>query len=293
MLRSFVLLAGAAVAALAVSVAGASGGADRVAASSFPVTVVAPERQGHGHEAAAPHRLAVADGDRDAVRDRRRLAGRRRRRPVRLSRRARRRRRSRASRRTSRRSPPTGPTSSSSPTTRRGSRARSSGSASPSSTRTARRASRARTSRSASSGSSPAATPAAKRVVSGMKAKIATIVDATRARPAAASPSTTSSTPDLYSATSKTFVGQVYTALGLRNIADAADSAGYGLPAALGRVRRLGEPGPDRARRHRVLRAEGRRRSRRGPAGIGSAPCARARSSASTTRSRRAGGRAS
>ena len=37
-------------------------------------------------------------------------------------------------------------------------------------------------------------------------------------------------TPDLYSATSKTFVGQVYTALGLRNIADAADSAGFGYP---------------------------------------------------------------
>ena len=37
-------------------------------------------------------------------------------------------------------------------------------------------------------------------------------------------------TPDLYSATSKTFVGQVYTTLGLRNIADAADSAGFGFP---------------------------------------------------------------
>ena len=37
-------------------------------------------------------------------------------------------------------------------------------------------------------------------------------------------------TPDLYSATSKTFVGQVYSALGLRNIADAADSAGTGYP---------------------------------------------------------------
>ncbi len=37
-------------------------------------------------------------------------------------------------------------------------------------------------------------------------------------------------TPDLYSASSKTFVGQVYTALGLRNIADAADTAGFGFP---------------------------------------------------------------
>jgi iron complex transport system substrate-binding protein len=37
-------------------------------------------------------------------------------------------------------------------------------------------------------------------------------------------------TPDLYSVTSKTFIGQVYTLLGLRNIADAADSAGFGYP---------------------------------------------------------------
>jgi iron complex transport system substrate-binding protein len=37
-------------------------------------------------------------------------------------------------------------------------------------------------------------------------------------------------TPDLYSATSRTFVGQVYRALGLRNIADAADSTGSGYP---------------------------------------------------------------
>jgi iron complex transport system substrate-binding protein len=37
-------------------------------------------------------------------------------------------------------------------------------------------------------------------------------------------------TPDLYSATSKTFVGKVYAALGLRNIADAAESVGTGYP---------------------------------------------------------------
>jgi cobalamin transport system substrate-binding protein len=36
--------------------------------------------------------------------------------------------------------------------------------------------------------------------------------------------------PTLFSATSKTFIGQVYTALGLENIADAADSAGFGYP---------------------------------------------------------------
>jgi iron complex transport system substrate-binding protein len=36
--------------------------------------------------------------------------------------------------------------------------------------------------------------------------------------------------PDLFSATSKTFVGKVYAALGLRNIADAADATGTGYP---------------------------------------------------------------
>jgi iron complex transport system substrate-binding protein len=37
-------------------------------------------------------------------------------------------------------------------------------------------------------------------------------------------------TPDLYSATSKTFIGRIYTMFGLRNIADAADSSGSGYP---------------------------------------------------------------
>jgi iron complex transport system substrate-binding protein len=37
-------------------------------------------------------------------------------------------------------------------------------------------------------------------------------------------------TPDLYSATSNTFVGKVYTTLGLKNIADAADSSSTGYP---------------------------------------------------------------
>jgi iron complex transport system substrate-binding protein len=36
--------------------------------------------------------------------------------------------------------------------------------------------------------------------------------------------------PDLYSATSKTFIGQIYSLFGLKNIADAADSAGSGYP---------------------------------------------------------------
>ena len=37
-------------------------------------------------------------------------------------------------------------------------------------------------------------------------------------------------TPDLYSVTSKTFVGRVYSLFGLRNIADAADKTGSGYP---------------------------------------------------------------
>ena len=36
--------------------------------------------------------------------------------------------------------------------------------------------------------------------------------------------------PDLYSATSSTFIGQVYKIFGFRNIADAADRTGNGYP---------------------------------------------------------------
>ena len=70
---------------------------------------------------------------------------------------------------------------------------------------------------------------AAAKVVSGMKAKIAAIVKKARRRGAGLTVYH-ELTPDLYSATSKTFVGQVYTALGLKNIADAADSVGTGYP---------------------------------------------------------------
>jgi iron complex transport system substrate-binding protein len=69
----------------------------------------------------------------------------------------------------------------------------------------------------------------AAKLVSGMKAKIAAIVK--KARTGRAGLTVYHElTPDLYSVTSKTFVGQVYTALGLRNIADAADSVGTGYP---------------------------------------------------------------
>jgi iron complex transport system substrate-binding protein len=69
----------------------------------------------------------------------------------------------------------------------------------------------------------------ATRLIAGMKSKIGKIVaDARKGRrPLSVYHELT---PDLFSATSKTFVGQVYTALGLRNIADEADALGYGYP---------------------------------------------------------------
>jgi iron complex transport system substrate-binding protein len=66
-------------------------------------------------------------------------------------------------------------------------------------------------------------------LVRSMKTRINRIV--ARARPTARRLSVYHElTPDLYTATSKTFVGKVYAALGLRNIADAADSVGTGYP---------------------------------------------------------------
>jgi cobalamin transport system substrate-binding protein len=74
---------------------------------------------------------------------------------------------------------------------------------------------------------------AAKRVVAGMKAKIGRIVEASRLRANGLSVYH-ELTPDFYSASSKSFVGNVYTALGLRNIADAADTGGTGYPQLSG-----------------------------------------------------------
>jgi iron complex transport system substrate-binding protein len=70
---------------------------------------------------------------------------------------------------------------------------------------------------------------AAKRVVRRMKSKIAHIVDGSSGRAAGLSVYHELS-PDLYSASSKSFVGKVYRAFGLRNIADAADVGGTGYP---------------------------------------------------------------
>ena len=71
-------------------------------------------------------------------------------------------------------------------------------------------------------------TATATKVVAGMKSSIARIV--------AAAPKRSSLsvyhelTPDLYSATSKTFIGRIYELFGLKNIADAADSTASGYP---------------------------------------------------------------
>ncbi len=69
----------------------------------------------------------------------------------------------------------------------------------------------------------------ATRVIRGMKTRVARIVRASKPKAGGLSVYHELS-PDFYSASSKAFVGKVYTALGLRNIADAADSAGTGFP---------------------------------------------------------------
>jgi iron complex transport system substrate-binding protein len=69
----------------------------------------------------------------------------------------------------------------------------------------------------------------ATKLIAGMKRRIGAIVDDAEKAPRGLSVYH-ELTPDLYSATSETFIGQIYTALGLRNIADAADSAGFGYP---------------------------------------------------------------
>lgn len=67
------------------------------------------------------------------------------------------------------------------------------------------------------------------KVVTGMRAKIGVILK--KARPSATGLSVYHElSPDYYSATSKTFIGSLYAQFGLENIADAADSAGFGYP---------------------------------------------------------------
>jgi iron complex transport system substrate-binding protein len=70
---------------------------------------------------------------------------------------------------------------------------------------------------------------AAAKVVAGMKTKIAAIA---ASMPHPSPPITVYHElgTDLYSATSKTFIGRIYTMLGLKDIADAADKTGSGYP---------------------------------------------------------------
>ena len=65
--------------------------------------------------------------------------------------------------------------------------------------------------------------------ISGMKARIETAVAKTRGRASGLSVYH-ELTPDFYSASSSSFIGKIYTMLGLKNIADAADGAGTGYP---------------------------------------------------------------
>jgi len=68
----------------------------------------------------------------------------------------------------------------------------------------------------------------AKAVVAGMKANIARIVAHAKRDPALSVYHELE--PDLYSATSSTFIGKIYALFGLKNIADAADSTSSGYP---------------------------------------------------------------
>ena len=65
--------------------------------------------------------------------------------------------------------------------------------------------------------------------INGMKARIGTTVAKTKGRAAGLSVYH-ELTPDFYSASSSSFIGKIYAMLGLKNIADAADSSGTGYP---------------------------------------------------------------
>jgi cobalamin transport system substrate-binding protein len=69
----------------------------------------------------------------------------------------------------------------------------------------------------------------AKALVAGLKKKIAGLVARSTAR-ARGLTVYHELEPDLFSATSSTFIGRVYALFGLKNIADAADTAGSGYP---------------------------------------------------------------
>ena len=66
-------------------------------------------------------------------------------------------------------------------------------------------------------------------LIARMKKQIGSAVQASRSKAAGRSVYH-ELTPDLYSATSQTFVGKVYALFALKNVADAADSSGFGYP---------------------------------------------------------------
>ncbi|MBM3679550.1 MAG: ABC transporter substrate-binding protein, partial [Actinobacteria bacterium] len=70
---------------------------------------------------------------------------------------------------------------------------------------------------------------AADALVARMKKRIAAVVGATTAK-AAGKTVYHELSPDLYTATSRTFVGRVYALFGLVNVADEADATGGGYP---------------------------------------------------------------
>jgi iron complex transport system substrate-binding protein len=71
-------------------------------------------------------------------------------------------------------------------------------------------------------------TKEARALVTRMKTKIAELVG--RVRGARGLSVYHELGPDLFSATSRTFIGKIYTLFGLKNVADAADSSGSGYP---------------------------------------------------------------
>ncbi len=129
---------------------------------------------------------------------------------------------------------------------------------------------------------------AAAKVVGGMKTTIGRMVK--RARSSGGRLSVYHElTPDLYSATSKTFVGQVYTALGLRNIADEVPDISTPAIRSCPRSTSSRRAPTSSFSRTRSAVDRSRRRSHPVRAGIASTRSGAGRSCESTTRSPRAG----
>ena len=82
----------------------------------------------------------------------------------------------------------------------------------------------------------------ASRLVAGMKKRIASLV-ASVPKPSQPVSVYHELSPDYYSVTSSTFIGRIYSLFGLRNIADAADSAGLGYPQLSGEYILESNPG--------------------------------------------------